>query len=195
MMRLRRSAPWLLTVSLALTGPACPNPYSGDHGAAAAPSPEVESSIAEFYRIARAELGRGGDGSDARFYLRQLADHEELEVARAIVADDDPTIAFFAIPTLVESGHEDEAVPAVVAMVVNGYDVAPLYYYLIHLDDEMPGGRLILQVSRRLLADLESYEGDTRRHVEAFLVEPPAPFSVAEAERRIARMEEKLRER
>jgi hypothetical protein len=183
---------------LAVAAPACSAQDAASRAEAREPAAAGQTTtqalLEEFHRVVQRERTRGGDGSDARLYLRGLAEGERLPVARAVARDPDPTVAFLAVPILVEAGREHDAVPAVVGLVVGGHDLGALYYYLNHLDDETRGARLLIRTSRQLLRGHAQYQGMARERVEAFLVEPPTPFSTDEAERRIVAMERRLRD-
>lgn len=84
---------------------------------------EQASQIQEFYQIVRSELATGGDGSHAGDYLLGLPASEQLEVARVLANDPDLRISFLGVDLLMKTGHEDEAVPALAAIVARGEDL------------------------------------------------------------------------
>ena len=68
-----------------------------------------------------------------------------------------------------------------------GYDWA-------HDDDDTLAMRMMLRISRHLVAHLDGYDADERRNAQMFLVGPRAPFTAEAARRRIDEMEAKLQE-
>ncbi len=161
-------------------------------------TPEVQ----EFYRIARSELAAGGEIKAAAGYLHGLPAGKQLNVARAIVSDSDARIGYLGASLLIAQGYEDEAVPALATMIASGRDETQLNgrigYDWVHSDDETLFLRMLINLSRYLLAHLENYKGAERIHVEKFLMggmfyKSVEPFSRDAAERRISEWEAELR--
>lgn len=159
---------------------------------------EETSQIQEFYQIVRSELAKGGDGSRSGEYLMGLPASEQLEMARVIALDPDIRISFLGADLLMKTGHEDEAVPALAAIVARGEDLTRIGYYWAHSDDETLAVRMYIKISRDLLARLVNYGVEERKYVEQFLsdggyVDAIKVFSPAAVEHRLKEIEAKLR--
>ena len=169
---------------------------NGSAGSGGAPPPradeELDARVVSFADAVRAELDAGGTGEAARAHLAGLPDGERVDLARALASSEDPNLCFLAIAPLAESGHEQDAVPAIRTLLVSGSDLSPLMYYLVHLDDETIGIRLLLSSSRAFVEELDDYDAVVRARFEEFLVPPPDSFSVEAARERIAALERGL---
>jgi len=150
-------------------------------------------NLAELRRIA------GSRGlAEAEQYLADLPDHSKLDTALAASHDTDSDISAIGINILVQSGHEDEAVPALSARVAGGDDLTRFGYAWTHADDPLLPVRMYLKICRYQLARLDSFDVTQRARVERFLSngglgEPLKEFSREAVENRLQRIESGFR--
>ena len=155
----------------------------------------------EFLRIARNELAAGSELRRATTYLLSLSLTQQLQVARAVLHDDDARIGYFGANTLIEHGRARQAVPGLAAIIASGRNETQLGgrmgYDWVHNDDEGRLLRMAIMINRFFLANLTRYNGDQRARVEATLMggllkNPSQPFSRERAEKLIVEWQGKL---
>lgn len=153
--------------------------------------------VNEFYRIATSEFNKGGDGSEAKRYLRELPRSEQLSVAREATAHSDLRVRKLGVVLLIEMEHADLAVPALAAMVSEGDDLKAFGYYWAHTDDPSLAVRMYIRICRHILTRFEDYQGEQRANVKRFLSDggyanPFVDFSLSGAEDRLKTIESRL---
>ena len=139
-----------------------------------------------------------GGIEEAWDYLDSLPAQSQREVARLAADDADKKFSYLGITALVQSGHLDEAVPALSAKVAGGDDLTRFGYALAHDDDPFLCIRLFLKLGRYLLAKLDKFKGEQRINVERFLSnmeqDPLVEFSPEAVQQSLARIETRFLE-
>lgn len=98
------------------------------------------------------------EGGDAAWeYLDILPAQVQQDVALLAVADPDNALNTLGITVLVQSGHLDEAVPALSAKVADGDDLSRFGYSWLHSDEPDLVLRMYLKICRDLLVRLDSF--------------------------------------
>ena len=118
---------------------------------------------------------------------------DRLSLARSMALDSDGRIAYRGASLLVRAGHEDEAIPLLLVMIADGRASSQVGYDWSRGCSELLAPRMMIKLTRSLLARLETYEGDERRRVEQFLARGETPFLKSSVERRLGDEVEKLR--
>ena len=155
---------------------------------------DISTELAEIRRIASSE-----GMEEAWDYLDSLPSSSRLDVARFIANDVDSDINPLGIQALIESGHLDEAVPALSAKVAGGNDLTAFGYAWAHDDDPQLLVRMYLKICRYQLARLDSFDAAQRKNVERFLsnaghINRLTKFSPEAAEQRLLQIEASLLE-
>src|SRR6267142_3867790 len=161
------------------------------------PQTRQSPQLQEFYRIVHSEVDGDQECRSAITYLEKLSLREQLNIARGIVTDPDARIAYLGVSWLIANGRLDETIPSLASIIATGRDETQLKgrmgYDWIHGDEER-FLRILIKLSRFLLARLDSYHGEERARVEHFLMggmfkESTEHFTVESAKRRVAKLE------
>ncbi len=158
----------------------------------------TERHLQRFHALLKQEANDKTPAVSAYEYLRDLPPITRLALARILANDPDARIGYAGSQILIAQGHIDEATPALAAMIVSGRAQTQLSgrmgYDWVHSDDDTLATRMMLTISKRLLARLDDYDADERRNAQVFLVGPRSLFTAEAAQRRIDKMEETLQE-
>ena len=105
--------------------------------------------------------------------LRRLPTPRGNALARALLDDPDPSIAYIAAGWLARQGSLDEAVPVYARILVRGENETALHgrmgYDWIHDDDDTLAERILEELSQHLRGHLNDYSAPERRRAEIFL--------------------------
>jgi hypothetical protein len=120
---------------------------------------------------------------DERWHaLRRLPAPRGNALARALLDDSDPGVAYVAAGWLARQGYLEEAVPVYARIFVRGENETSLHgrmgYDWIHDDDDTLAQRILEALSQHLRKHLDDYSATERRRAEVFLRERivnPAP--------------------
>ena len=164
------------------------------------PTPEdTERHRQRYYALVEQSMNNEATAAVSLYeYLRVLRPKARVALARTISNDPDAMIGYSGCQILITQGHLDEAVPPLVAMIVSGRAQTQLNgrmgYDWVHSDDDTLATRMMLRISRHLLAHFDEYDAAERRNAQMYLVGPRAPFSAEAAQRHIDEVEAKLQE-
>ena len=157
---------------------------------------DTERYRQRFRSLLEQEMNNESSAVSAYEYLRGLPPNARLALARILSADPDALIGYAGCRILIAQGHIDDAVPPLALMIVSGRAQTQLNgrmgYDWMHSDDDTLATRMMLGISRYLLAKLDEYDAGERRKAQMFLVGPRAAFTVEAARLRIDEMEAKL---
>jgi hypothetical protein len=111
---------------------------------------------------------------DERWDLfRRLPPERRHRLARSLLDDDDPAVAYLAASSLAGEGHLDLAVPVFARILVRGEDETALNgrmgYDWIHSDDDGLAERIMDALARHLRAHLDDYTPSERARAERLL--------------------------
>ncbi len=105
--------------------------------------------------------------------LRRLPAPRGNALARALLGDPDPSVAYIAAGWLARRGYLEEAVPVYARIFVRGENETSLQgrmgYDWIHDDDETLAQRILEALSQHLSDHLDDYSAPERRRAEVFL--------------------------
>lgn len=112
--------------------------------------------------------------SDERWDLfRRLSAPRRQSLARSLLHDDDPLVAYIAAGSLARDGHLDEAVPVFARILVRGEAETALNgrmgYDWIHDDDATLADRILHALGQHLRSHLDDYSRSERDRAESFL--------------------------
>jgi hypothetical protein len=150
-------------------------PAEGSESARPHPdAPEAaDQDLADFRRASPEERWRA---------FRRLPAPRGNALARALLGDPDPSVAYVAAGWLARQGHLDEAVPVYARIFVRGENETSLHgrmgYDWIHDDDETLALRILEALGQHLREHLDDYSAPERSRAEVFLREriaDPAP--------------------
>lgn len=124
----------------------------------------AERDLAEFRRAS----------PDDRWHaLRHLPTPRSEALARELLNDPDPGVAYVAAGWLAHQGNLDEAVPVYARILVRGENETALHgrmgYDWIHDDDETLAERILEALGRHLSEHLDDYSAPERSRAEVFL--------------------------
>jgi hypothetical protein len=128
--------------------------------------------------------------------ISKLSVPELTELTRALAKQSNPIASSLGANLLFKLGREDEAISVLAGLVAKGQG-QQMYLAPSNKYDETLSGRLMVKISRHLLANLGSYQGADRDQVEQYLSiwSSTIPFSRSEAERRINELEAQIKKR
>jgi hypothetical protein len=167
--------PGTWTVRLTGEGVYLVNVTSQPRSAAAHSEAEAAEEPGEPAWGPEADLGRFRSASpDVRWDLfRRLPEARRRALARALLGDADPAVAYLAAGSLAREGRLDEAVPVFARILVRGEDRAALAgrmgYDWIHDDDETLAQRITAALARHLRDHLHEYSPAERERAERLL--------------------------
>jgi hypothetical protein len=105
--------------------------------------------------------------------FRRLPPARRHSLARSLLDDVDPAVAYVAAGSLARDGDLDQAIPVFARILVRGQDETALRgrmgYDWIHDDDDGLAERITRALAEHLRAHLESYSTAERRRAELFL--------------------------
>jgi len=155
--RLRSFVPWVLLAALAVAG----NP-----GAARAQQDPV---VAKFFSRGEQNLAPEGVSESARAYVEGLSGGDRRSLARALTRDDDPRMRRYGVELLVAAGQEGDAVLGIVKLIVDGQDVAELFYrWHTTLTPEVLE-RINAGVEQKLRMLIDEFDREGRKRAEYYL--------------------------
>ncbi|MGB8509729.1 MAG: hypothetical protein WCD76_15195 [Pyrinomonadaceae bacterium] len=136
--------------------------------------PQSQSShqsqlVKEFYRLAQKDVSEAGLSSSIRLYVSKLPQEDQLTIARATADDPDPRFNSFGLNLLVQSGHEDEAVPKFARMVAANHDLTGFGWMWLHGEDDLLATRMYVEISHYLLDHSEELHGEELERANLFL--------------------------
>jgi len=148
---------------------------------------EIESELSEATESARRQPDAAESADrdladfrlaspDERWHtLRRLPAPRGNALARALLDDSDPGVAYVAAGWLARQGYLDEAVPVYARIYVRGENETALHgrmgYDWIHDDDDTLAERILEALSQHLRGHLNDYSTPERRRAEVFLRE------------------------
>ena len=121
------------------------------------------------------DLARFRDASSEERWdlFRRLPTPRRNALARSLLEDPDPLVAYIAAGSLARDGHIDEAVPVFARILVRGEAETSLHgrmgYDWIHDDDPTLADRILSALGIYLRDHLDDYSGSERARAEAFL--------------------------
>jgi hypothetical protein len=108
--------------------------------------------------------------------FRRLPAARRHSLARSLLDDADPAVAYVAAGSLARDGDLDQAVPVFARILVRGQDETALRgrmgYDWIHDDDDTLAERITHALAEHLRAHLDEYSAGERRRAELFLIAP-----------------------
>jgi hypothetical protein len=114
--------------------------------------------------------------------FRRLPASRGNALARALLGDSDPSVAYVAAGWLARQGYLEEAVPVYARIFVRGENETSLQgrmgYDWIHDDDDTLAQRILEALGQHLREHLDDYSAPERRRAEVFLrgrIGDPAP--------------------
>ncbi len=156
-------------------------------------TPNHDTYLEQFYLLLQEDRGADQYSQRAWEYLYDFTLADRLSLAHTIASDSDGRIAYRAAVLLVRAGHENEAIPLLVAMIEDGRASSQVGNGWSRGCSELLRPRMMIKLTRSLLSRLENYEERERRRVEQFLARGETPFLQSSVEQRLADEEEKLR--
>jgi hypothetical protein len=108
-------------------------------------------------------------------FFRRLPASRRERIARSLLDDEDPLVAYIAAGSLARDGYVDEAVPVFARILVRGESETALEgrmgYDWIHDDDATLADRILHALGQHLRAHLNDYSPKERARAERFLRE------------------------
>jgi len=107
--------------------------------------------------------------AEARRYFRSLATTEQVTLARELASHSDPRMRSLGVLLLAEVDREDEAIPVMARLIVDGTDVSGLYWHFLHSGDPEAAERLRLGVRRYLALNETHFDAQERERIREVL--------------------------
>ena len=104
--------------------------------------------------------------------IRSLPEEKMVDVARRLLSDIDPLVAYIAAGILIRNGFAEETIPIVTDIILRGKDKSHLNsrlgYDWVHSDDENLAARMIINILEYINQHYEELEEDKKKRAIEF---------------------------
>ncbi len=112
------------------------------------------------------------DREDGLDLIRSLPDNKMVDVAHRLLNDEDTLLSYICAGILFRNGFEEEAVPVIAAIILNGKDKSSLNnrlgYDWVHSDDESLAERIVVRILEYIKHHFKDLQSDEKKRATGF---------------------------